>query len=293
VTEYRAKLALRTRKLDEAERLAWLRVKRGRERASVDAGPADAHLNDNPLLLRELAVALADLAELRWDQRDRACLLLFEEALDVVKRVGDRAEEAFLALRIAHTHSHLPSPDLQAAERWCKRSLELRDANDWLGRGRSLLERGFIALERFRAAQLAGNPEDVQLRFLQEAMEYYRRSQRLIRVTGAFDDLAVAHNQLGVIYGYTGNSRRALSHFETALALELEHGNIYGAAEGRYNMARVYAENHAFSDALQWAEAALRDFEALGDGGAERAHLTRDLIHELRMLELNRRSIDT
>ncbi len=55
-------------------------------------------------------------------------------------------------------------------------------------------------------------------------------------------------------------------------------GNLYGAALTRYNVALVLIKSGRFADALEYANAALRNFETYGEDAAEEIQKTHNLI---------------
>ena len=97
----------------------------------------------------------------------------------------------------------------------------------------------------------------------------------------AVADLAVVHNQLGVIYGETGDLGRALPHYQDAIRYREKQGNVYRAAGTRRNVALDLANAGRLADARAYALAALRNFETYGDRAADMIQNNRDLLADI------------
>jgi tetratricopeptide (TPR) repeat protein len=124
----------------------------------------------------------------------------YEEALGVAEQIGDRPVAAIAAFNLGTAHMDIPAiRDLPQAERWYRRSLELRDERDRLGRGKCLGQLGYVAFERFQEARSAGRPEAELVGHLNTAVGFYHQALDLLP-DNAVNDLAVTHNQLGMIY---------------------------------------------------------------------------------------------
>jgi len=95
----------------------------------------------------------------------------------------------------------------------------------------------------------------------------------------AVNDLAVTHNQLGNIYDAAGNLGQALAHYRKGIGYNEAAGDTYGAALTRYNVA--LARRGRFADAKDYAVAALRGFEAYGEGAKEKVLKTLKLIADI------------
>ena len=95
----------------------------------------------------------------------------YEEAVALYQRIGDRPAEAVAAFNLGHAYMNIPAlRDLAQAERWYRRSLELRDERDRLGRGKCMSQLGLVAYERFKDARTARRPEAELLRHLNDAV---------------------------------------------------------------------------------------------------------------------------
>jgi hypothetical protein len=71
-------------------------------------------------------------------------------------------------------------------------------------------------------------------------------------------------------------------HYRESIQLKEKAGNLYGAAQTRFNVAITLAGAGRRADALEYAEAALRGFESYGERAGEETERTRRLIAEIR-----------
>jgi hypothetical protein len=80
-----------------------------------------------------------------------------------------------------------------------------------------------------------------------------------------------------------GNVRvdRARSHNNEAIRLRESQGNLYAAAQARYNVAIALRKAGRLADARQYADAALHDFQTYGAGAADMVDKTLTLISDL------------
>lgn len=283
VTGYRVLLAEEERQWAEAERLQTVLGDLDRRRAAPAlARPAGALGSGERNAIRTLVAALHELGEIRRELGRADCVPAYEEALELSERIGARTEAATCAFNLGHAFKNLPAlRDLDQAERWYRRSLSLHEESDRLTRGRCTGQLGSVDYERFTDARTAGQPEKELLRHLNEAARLYHEALKLLP-TDAVNDLAVAHNQLGAIYGDAGDLDRAVQHYRESIHFEEIQGNLYGAAQTRFNVAVDLFNAGRRADALEYAEAALRGFESYGAGGAADIVDTRGLISEIR-----------
>src|SRR5580658_9900912 len=125
--------------------------------------------------------------------------------------------------------------DLGQAERWYRRSLELRAKGDRMGRAKCLGQLGSDAYERFREARNT-KPAPELMRHLNDALGRYRDALDMTP-PDAVGQLAPIHNELGNIYGGAGDLDRAPHHCRESIRLNEARGDPYGAATTRRNLA--------------------------------------------------------
>jgi tetratricopeptide (TPR) repeat protein len=94
----------------------------------------------------------------------------------------------------------------------------------------------------------------------------------------AVADLALAHNQLGGIYGEAGEIDTAIRHFRESVRYREATQNRFGAGQSRQSAALALANAGRFADARDWAESALRDYQACENADQE-------VVDTLKLLE--------
>jgi len=283
VAEYRVRLAMDALRWAEAERLQRLRVECERKHASAALAVALDALDKaarNPI--RTLAASLEQLGTIQREQANSDCLGAYREAIDLCQRIGDRAGEAVVALNLGRAYEDISAlRDVDQAEQWYRRSLELLRKRDRLGRAKCFNQLGLVALERFRKARAARGEQEELLRHIKAAAQLCHQALDLLPAD-AVDDLAMTHNQLGNIYNSAGDLDRALPHYSESIRYWEVVGNLYNAARTRFNVAATLADAGRLSDALAYAQAALRNFETYGDRAADDIQKTQRLIAMIR-----------
>ena len=78
-----------------------------------------------------------------------------------------------------------------------------------------------------------------------------------------------------------GDTATALGHYQKAIHYRERQDDRYGAGWARHAAAITLADAGRRHDALLYARAALRDYEAVGPGAAARADQARQLITRL------------
>ncbi len=278
LTEYRVSLALQARDMAAAMRQQQALVTFIRKRAGAalaqPPGALDPRQRD---AIRWLARSLEQLGDLLVEQGDSACAGHLEEAAALCRRIGDRQSEALALHSLGNAHLAVPAlRDLDRAERYYQGSLGLFDQQDRPGRAACHSQLGHVAYERFQAGRAGGAPEQVLRGHLQAAVGRYQQALELIPAS-AVADLAVVHNQLGLVYDHAGLLERALHHSQEAIRYKERGGNTHGAAQTRSNIASALARRGRLGEARTWAQAALRGFESYG----ERARADIDKIRQL------------
>jgi tetratricopeptide (TPR) repeat protein len=282
VTEYGVQLAQEERQWAEAERLQTVKVDWARRSAAAALAQPVAELkSEERHAIWTLAVSLHALGEIRRALGRAECVSAYEEALELSERIGERVGAAICAFNLGNAFIVLSARRLDQAERWYRRSLELLDERDRLGRGRCVGQLGSVAYQRFHEARTAERPKEELLRHLNEAVRLFHEALDLLPAD-AVNELAVTHNQLGLIYGDAGDLDSAVQHYRRSIQLKEQSGNPYSAAQTRFNVALALIDAGRRADALEYAEAALRGFESFGERAAEMIERTRGLIAEIR-----------
>jgi len=287
VMEYRVHLAREARDWSESERLQRLSVDWHRRGAAPFLEQAVGDLDDDARnKVRSLAVSVEMLGSTQRERGETGCVKHYQEALDLYERIGDDRAAAVVAFNLGHTYKNIPAlRDLDQAETWYRRSLEMRGETNSLGRARCLGQIGTVAYERFIEARAAEGPKDEILRFLNESTHLFRQALDLLP-ENAISERAISEGQLGNVYGDAGDLDRALHHLSESIRLEELQGDLFGAAQTRFNVAITLAVAGRFDDAREYAAAALRNYEAFGpQATAEIEQIREFLVKTERALE--------
>ncbi|HEV2854341.1 MAG TPA: CHAT domain-containing protein [Thermoanaerobaculia bacterium] len=283
VMSYRVRLAHEERRWSDAERLqerivAWVR----RRAAPFLDRPVTELEEEERNVLKRLGTSLNELGHIRLELGQADCVPAYEEALSIADRIGNRTDAAVYAVSLGRAFLKLPGlQDLDQAEHWFQKSLDLRVEADRLGRGSTLADLGSIALRRFQLALAAGQPLEESFSHLYRAANLYQDSLDWTPPDVA-GDLAVLHNQLAMIYQGMGDVESSLSHSRQAILEHERTGNLFAASQSRSNTAVTLLIADRRADALEYAEAALRGFEGYGEKAAEEIERTRQLIAKIR-----------
>jgi tetratricopeptide (TPR) repeat protein len=279
VTDYRVRLSYDQRDYTTAERIQQAKVAWRRERNATALAIPPEQLDDTQLDdIHSLAMNVDLLASVLRQRQQPSCVEVYTEALKLHRRIGDRQGEAISGYNLGRAYQEIPElRDLDEAARWYQYSLDLHDVADRLGRARCVGQLGYVHLERLTEARAAGQPNEKLLAHLNAAADAYHQALELTPAD-ALDDLAVTHNQLGLVYDHGGQLDVALRHWQESIRYKEAAGNRYGAAVTRNNVARALAEGGRLGDGLLWAQAALRDFQTYGDRAAAKIVQTKELI---------------
>jgi tetratricopeptide (TPR) repeat protein len=137
-----------------------------------------------------------------------------------------------------------------------------------------------VAIVRFKRARDAKEPEAEWFHHVNTALQFYRQALQEFPQTNV-QGQAVTHSALGMIYSDVGDVDHALMHFREAIRYDEGTGELYGAAKTRFNVAITLAQSGRFADALEYARAALRNFETYGDGATQDLEETQQLITQI------------
>jgi hypothetical protein len=261
VTDYRVRLAREARQWAEAERLQRARVDWSRQRAALAlAAPPKALDDAQRNAIRTLAASLHELGEIQRELSQAKCVESYEESLALCEQIGEKAGATACAFNLGHAYRNLSAiRDLDQAERWYRRSLELHDEDDRLGRSRSLVGLGIVAFERFVDEKAASH--------FNTAVESYQQALALLP-SDAMADLATTHNRLGQIYIAVSDLDRALTHNRESIRYLEMSGDLYGAGKSRGLVALALLQANRLAEAREYARAALRNFSTYGAGAA-------------------------
>lgn len=279
VTQYRVYLAREARQWAEVESLQHTHVDWNRHHAATALTTPPEELDAAQRhAIHDLAVSLHELGQIQRELGQCECVDMYEESLILSERIGERTGAAICAFNIGNVYNEIPLlRDLAHAERWYRRSLELFDKCYRLGRAKCLGQLGTVAYERFHEALAAKQSEEEPSQHLNDAFKFYKQALDMLP-SNAVDDLAVIHNGLGAIYGNAGDLDHALSHWRKSIHYRETQGNLYDAALTRYNVALALKRADRFEDALDYANAALRNYGTYGKGATKEIQKTQELI---------------
>jgi len=282
VTNFRVMLMMDEEKWDQALRLQIKCVAWDREKAAPYLNkPLEKMEKKGKNLLRTLAASLTLLSGIQRERGEAECIKTNEEAFLISKRTDDNLCSAVCAFNIGHAYLTLPAIcSLENAENWYGRSLELIDSKDKLGLGKCYNQLGAVAFERFKEARETQRSEQTIVENFKTAQKHYNTAVNLIPAD-AVSELAVTHNQLGLLYGLAGEIDEAIPHLQISLANYEKDGNSFSAGQTRRSIAAALAKSRRIHDALDYAHAALRDFERYGDRAAAEIEQTKGLIQQL------------
>ena len=185
--------------------------------------------------------------------RPQEALKLYEEALPLMREVGDRAGEAATLNNMALVYSRTGRP--QEALKLYEEALPLmREVGDRAGEATTLTNMASVYSE-------TGHP--------QEALKLYEEALPLMREVGDRAGEATTLNNMAVVYSDTGRPQEALKLYEEALPLRREVGDRAGEATTLNNMAGVYSNTGRPQEALKLYEEALPLRREVGDRAGE------------------------
>ena len=267
VTEYRVRLLFIDQNWPEAERLQTVLASRNEERARLGLEtPTGARSESQGFAIRSFAIALHELALIQQKRDNPGCADTFQKSFDLDTLIGYSFGQATSAFNLGNAYILVSGlRDLDKAEHWHLKALDLWSPGDGLARGKSLSSLGRINFERFQDAQKTPPRSGVGAPFLIEAAKSYEQALKLFPVT-AIQARGIAHDQLGKIYASAGCIDQALEHFRTEIRYCDAAGDVSSAGIVRSDAALSLAAKGRFDDARAFAEAALANFQSIGAG---------------------------
>lgn len=284
VTNYRVLLAIEEQQWNKAAQLQTACVAWDRQRATsafASTRPTEEPEN-RKRRIQMLAASLGLLGYIRREIGSESCLQAYEESFQLSRQIGNRAGAAICAFNLGHAFKNLPTlRDLDQAEYWYRKSIELRPERDRLGRGQGVGQLGLVFYNRFSDALSAGRSEEEVLRHFHQAVRLYHEALDLLPAD-AIEDVATIYNLLGNIYGTIGELDPTVQYYREAIRFEEQAGSLYRAAQTRRNMALALYRAGRRRDSLDYAEAALQELVKYGERAARDIEETHRLIAEIR-----------
>ena len=206
-----------------------------------------------------------------------------QEAVDLQERLEERETASRWAFELGLEYTDNSAlRNLQQAERWLQRSLELKEEEDRLGKGACCAELGRVAWERFGEARKANLQQVELLRFLNDARQYYLRALE----NDPSDDWAhlAAHNQaLGHICFSQGDLGRALPYYRESIRYYEREGATDQVAQIQFTLALSLRDANRMVEARKFAQDACANFKKIPDCAPEmlkRAERNLELIEQ-------------
>lgn len=278
VRSYRIELAARARDWATVERLETTSVRQARDNAAEALSVPPDRLDDvQRHAIRNLVAALKSTGNNLATQHQAGWLEHYREAIELCRRLADPREESSICHNLGNAYLSVPaSRDLDEAERWLRRSLELC-GDDRHARGGSMRELGWVAYERFHEAAREPGGLDRARPHLAAAATAFHEALELLPENAATDRARV-HNQLGNLYDDIGDVPASLAHYQKALAYGERADDRYFAGLVRENIAVTLFDAGRRREARLYAESAVRDFESYGSGALANLEKVRRLL---------------
>lgn len=185
------------------------------------------------------------------------------------------------AYNLGRAYAEVPAiRDLDQADHWYRRDLELLEDDDTTGRARLMLQLGNLALQRREDAETAKAPAGQLAKYADTAIAFFQESLKGTPAR-AISDLAIVHNELGLAHRHLGQHDTAFGYFQKSIKYQEAQNDLHGAGGARCNAAQALEDAGHYHDALLYARAGLRDLEAVGPGAAIEAERACQLIVRL------------
>ncbi|MGE0082806.1 MAG: CHAT domain-containing protein [Desulfococcaceae bacterium] len=285
IMEYRVRMAMEEYDWYEAERLQTACVEFSRKKAAQYLQiPSENIESSGKNILHSLSASLNLLSGIQRKMGKANCVDNDKEAFSILTHSGDNAGAAVCALNIGEAYQEIPAiRNLEEVEKWYKRSIGLRNKKDHNGKGNCLIHLGLLAYKRFEEVQKGIKPKEIMIDHLINALNYCHNALKIIH-PNAVNLLMSAHNTLGLIYDKTGNNDQSVSHYMKSIQFAEIAENYYDAGFTRYNIAVTLMQSGRIADALDYARAALRNFETYGNRAAADIENAKGLIAHLEAL---------
>jgi tetratricopeptide (TPR) repeat protein len=205
---------------------------------------------------------LHELAEIQREQGSTSCVGLYRRALTLAELLEDSQLTCDCVFNLGHAYKDLEGiRDLDQAEQCYRRSLDLTATEDRTACAQCLNQLGATAFARFDEARKTKRSAEECLGHLENAHQYDTRALEMTP-PNAFRSLAMTHRNLGIVYSSRGQIAAATGHYQESIRYCEITGDRFEAGQARSCLAKTLAQARHFPDAHEWAQAALRDFQA-------------------------------
>lgn len=283
VSRYRIALAEKSKQWLEAKRLLRLNADWSRKRASVALSTPpkklDAEQRNN---IRSLSADLNELGKIQVELELPEAVETLKESLAIFDRFGESTEAAVCALNLGSAYASITNiRDLAEAERWYRVSFDLCDERDQKTQVSVVANLASVNYERFKEAVEAGSPQAVLLQHINVARRFYELTLTLLPPDD-IEGLRKVHLKLGDIYSVGSDTELALSHYLDSLRHAEALDDLYSAAIARSSIAITLKDADRLPDALEYAYAAVRNYEAFGDRTTDERRRLEGLIADIK-----------
>jgi tetratricopeptide (TPR) repeat protein len=199
----------------------------------------------DPMLLSESqrqeiishAAHLGTMGQIRREQGYADCLRWFGEALNLQRRMGDVQSQFDSIYNIGESYRKVPRiRNLDTAEAHFLSCLDLIRSDERLKSCKVLGELGYIAWQRYLDGGGDREPVGEGREFLLRSLRYYHAALSIVP-TGALQDAATFHNQLGLVYQGLNDYPSAMEHLQQAHRLYQQAGDPLGTGRALSNLA--------------------------------------------------------
>ncbi len=280
VIQWRAEIAIKEKDFKNAEEAynLLLAVTKNEATAALDKSKDEWTENDRHAI-SNLAITLGNFGILKFEALDKSCIGLLNDAFDFEIQLDDKDNAAANAFHIGHAYfSIVEIKDLDKAESWYQKSLELMSKDDTLKYAMRLHELGQICYARFIEAVLSDKQNlDVLNDLINKAAGFCYKALTVLP-DSATRELKHIHSLLGNIYDDAGDPKKALEHYRIAIRLSEDRGELDVAAKVCREIARCLLKTNQLDDALDYAKESLRKLQNLGSGSSNDLETSQKLI---------------
>jgi tetratricopeptide (TPR) repeat protein len=283
VQRLRGEIAILERNLDEAARahgavLRWTRTVAG----PILARSTDTWDEAERIEVHNLAVSIGRSGKVLLEAQNPSVVETVKEAFDLFERLNETHDMATAALDLGNAYLSVPAiRDLDEAERWYQRSLDLRGETDNVSKSMVWSALGRLARQRLLEARDNGEAIDKHSEYARQAISYWERALNLLP-KHEMGHRAAVHQYLAHLLEDLGELDSAGGCHRESIRLHDERGDVFSAAVGRTQLAANLLRSERYDEALDWARAALDAFQGMRPAPMQQIQDTQALIGFIR-----------
>jgi tetratricopeptide (TPR) repeat protein len=284
VTSWRVELARKQDSWEEAKHLLQLLLDRERSKCMPLLSRPEGELSPEQVhAIKNLVIHENDLGLVLGEQNDPECLGQFNRAIELSAHIKDVEGQAHTLYNVAGALSTIDSiRNFDTADRYIVDAFNLTVDSNSHFRARCLGQRGFIALERYKAKMDSGatTPSDKQL--VLDAINFYEAGLELLGEDSPVSDRLTFRNQLCNCFNHAARSDLAILHCQESIRLAEGSGEVVRAAYARGNLARALAQVGNFESALEYLKVAKRQLETYLGVNAPQVQTAQSMLDQIR-----------